>query len=355
MEVANSIEQIFYNCQMALDEGDCTKATHFLDQAIDNLNTLPSKHILWFDYFINRASVENNTGKFYDSLEFCKKAEAALPLKGYDYQKAIILSRKGTAYYNIGDFINATNYFKSAITIFKAANKKDETARELISLGKILLRQGNWGESIKLFSQSQLIAKKSKNLDLEAKALMELGFVFRGHRFLYLGIDHFREAEKIYKHTNKNIGLVTALYEIANTYLSLKMPSKTITIKSEIEKLTTPDSVMRKFLYNLDYCVYNQNKNFSEAMKCAEFLLAFFKSAHDKKGEADSLKKIASVFYNISDFKQAKLYASDSLALAIEIGDNLQQNLCREFLLAIDSIANNSIDIHSIRDDEFHD
>jgi hypothetical protein len=41
---------------------------------------------------------------------------------------------------------------------------------------------------------------------------MELGFVFRGHRFLYLAVDHFREAERVFKELNFNQGLVMWTY-----------------------------------------------------------------------------------------------------------------------------------------------
>lgn len=67
---------------------------------------------------------------------------------------------------------------------------------------------------------------------------MSLGFVFRGHRFLYLAIDHYREAERICKQINFNQGLVMALYERANTYLSLEMPDATFTLMKQIESLT---------------------------------------------------------------------------------------------------------------------
>ena len=190
---------------------------------------------------------------------------------------------------------------------------------------------------------------------LEGETLMKLGFVFRGHRFLYLAVDHFREAERVFKELNFNQGLVKALYERANTYLSLKMTKETNALIKQIEALTPPDSTMRSFLYNFRYCLHNQNKNFPEAMDCANLLLDFFKKAHDKGGEAESLEKIASVYYNLSNMEQAKDNGEKALIMAEEIGDKLLQHLCRQLLQNIDHIIKYNIDLDELRKNEDDD
>ncbi|MCF8363523.1 MAG: hypothetical protein K9G70_12965, partial [Prolixibacteraceae bacterium] len=149
-----------------------------------------------------------------------------------------------------------------------------------------------------------------------------------------------------------NQGLVMALYERANTYLSLKMTKEANELIKQIKGLTPPDSTMRSFSLNLQYCLLNQKKQFTEAMKCANSLLDFFKKAQDKRGEAESLEKIASVYYNLSEFELSKEYGEKALTLAEEIGDELLQNICNKLLQDLDHIKKNKIDLDSLRNKE---
>ena len=355
MNVNQSIDTLFKKCNKALDDGNCTQAYSFLQQAYQLLLRIPKSHILWIYYYVNLACMYNNMGQFLKSIDYCQSAEQIIPYKGNDDLRAKIESCRATSYLNISDYPNSLESVKKAIRLYNKINMKEGVALELITYGDVLLRTGKWDQAIRNYSKALFIAKKKKNKRLEAKTLMELGFVFRGHRFLYLAVDHFREAERVFKELNFNQGLVRALYERANTYLSLKMTKETHALIKQIEVLTPPDSTMRSFLYNLRYCLHNQNKNFTEAMDCANSLLDFFKKAHDKSGEAESLEKIASVYYNLSKLEPAKKYGEKALIIAEEIGDKLLQDICKKLLQDIDHIIKNNIDLYELRKNEDND
>ncbi len=355
MNITQSIDTLIKKGNKALDNGNCKQAYSFLQQVYQLLLSIPQSHILWVYYYINLASVYNNMGQFLESIDCCQSAEQIIPIKGNDDLKAKIESCRAASYLNISDYPNSLESVKKAIRLYKRINMKENVALELITYGNILLRIGKWDQAIKNYSEALFIAKKTKNKRLEAKTLMQLGFVFRAHRFLYLAIDHFREAERIFKKLNFNQGLVTALYERANTYLSLKMTEETLALIKQIKALTPPDSTMCSFLYNLRYCLHSQNKNFTEAMDCANLLLDFFKKAHDKRGVAKSFEKIASVYYNLSKLEPAKKYGEKALIIAEEIGDKLLQNLCKKLLQDIDHIIKNNIDLDELRKNEDYD
>lgn len=352
MNIIQSIDTLIKKCNKAQDDGNCTQAYSFLQQVYPLLLRIPKSHILWVYYYINLAGVYNNMGRFLESIDCCQSAEQIIPFKGNDDLRAKIESCRATSYLNISDYPNSLESVKKAIRLYNKINMKENVALELITYGDILLRTGKWDQAIRNYSKALFIAKKRKNKRLEAKTLMELGFVFRGHRFLYLAVDHFRETERVFKELNFNQGLVMALYERANTYLSLKMTKETHALIKQIEVLTPPDSTMRSFLYNLRYCLHNQNKNFPEAMDCANLLLDFFKKAHDKRAEAESLEKIASVYYNLSKLELAKEYGEKALIIAEEIGDKLLQDICKKLLQDIDHIIKNNIDLNKLAQPE---
>jgi len=92
-------------------------------------------------------------------------------------------------------------------------------------------------------------------------------------------------------------------------------------------------------LLNLKYCLNNQTENFEQAITYANQLYTFHKRAHDKKGMSDSLEKLGSSYYNLSDTHQAKKYAQRALNLAYEVGDQLIQKKCQQLLLDIDRVS----------------
>ncbi len=343
MNINPAISSLFEKFINAQQDNNFALAYSYLQQACQLLEKIPQTNILWAIYFINLASYFNNTGLFLESIDSSKKAENILPHRKNDELRAKVESSRAVSYLNIGQYDDSFESVNNAIRLYKKLNITEKLALELITCGEILLRKGNWDQAIKHYSEALLIAKKTNDKRLEARTLMALGFVFRGHRFLYLAIDHFREAERIFKGINFNPGLADALYERANTYVSLKMAQETFALIKQIEGITPPDSAMRSFLYNLQYCLHNQNMEFVEAMKCASLLLDFFRKAHDKLGEAESLEKIASVYFNLSNMEQAKEYGMKAFNMSKEIGDKIIEDICLQLFQDIDNVIANKV------------
>ena len=93
-------------------------------------------------------------------------------------------------------------------------------------------------------------------------------------------------------------------------------------------------------MLNLTYCLHNREAQFEDAIADASQLHAFHERAGDKKGVADSLEKLGSAYYNLSDIDQARKFGREALNLAAEIGDELIQTKSRQLLLDIDKISN---------------
>jgi len=343
MNINPSISSLFEKFNNAQQDNNFTLAYSSLQQAFQVLENIPQTNILWAIYFINLASYFNNTGKFLESIDSIKKAENIIPYRKNDDLRAKVESSRAVSYLNIGQYDDSFKSVNNAIRLYKKLNIIEKLALELITCGEILLRRGDWDQAIKNYSEALLIAKKKNDKPLEARTLMALGLIFSGHRFSYLAIDHFREAERIFKEINFNPGLAAALYERANTYVSLKMAEETFALIKQIEGITPPDSVMRSFLYNLQYCLHNQNEEFQQAMAYAHLLLEFFKKANDRRGEADSLEKIASTYFNLSNLEQAKEYGMKAFIISKEIGDQILQDICLKLFQDIDNVIANKV------------
>ena len=279
---------LFESCNQALDEGNCTLAYSFLEKAYPLLLNYPPKNIAWAQYYYNCAVVFNNSGSFERCHSFAHQASVVAQQIKNDYLKAKIESLYATSYLNIGNFSESFKHADYALKLFNRLKRKEDIAETLMILGEIYFRRENWEIAIRNYSEALFFAKKLKNKRIEGKALMALGYVFRAHRFLYLAVDHYREAEKIYKSINFTQGLVTALYERANTYLSLRKPEMTDKIMKEIESLTPSDSPMRMFLLKLQYCIHNQNQSFSDAMVVITSYSIHYTKLYEARPDADS-------------------------------------------------------------------
>lgn len=344
-----TLDNLFKDCKEALDAGNCTLAFSFLEKAYPLLLNYPLKNIVWAKYYFNYAIVHNNAGDFVKSRKYARQASEIAQYNKNEYLDARVESIIATTFLNTGNFQESLKHANLALKSFNKLNKSQEKADILIDLGKICLRQGDWKDAIKKYSEALFIAKKIKKRKIEGEALMSLGYIFRGHRFLYLAIDHYREVEKIYKSINYTQGVVMAMYERANTYLSLEKSDIANKLKVEIETLTPPDSTMRVFLLKLQYCIHNHNRDFSSAMICANQLLSFFQKAQARIDEAECYEMIASCYYNISDMEKAQHFCEIGLKISEDIGGQIFISVYKEFIDQIAIIKNNNINLGELR------
>lgn len=317
---------------LAIKESDFAEAERHLYLAERLLQDLPHNHIYRVYYLLNKASLCNNTGNFLESLDCCKIALASIALKGKEDLQAKLASYAAAAHLNLGNYQDALSLSDQAIQLHRVGLNQEGVANELIVKTEILLRTDDWIHAIRYASEALAIGKRGGFQKIVADAYMKLGFIFRAHQFLYLAIDHFRDAERIYRDLKHNYGLTQALYERANTWLSIGKPEETVKLLKQMEPLYHDGSPMYYFSLRLWMCVYNQQKDFIKALDCAQKLHQFFVRANDKAGIASSLEQIGSAWYNLRDMGKAIGFGEEALKISTEIGDRLIQSSSKSLI-----------------------
>lgn len=317
---------------LAIKESDLSEAERQLSLAERLVMGFRPNHIYHVYCLINRATLFNNKGNFFESLECCKIAQAFIAFKGQEDLQAKLASTAAAAHLNLGNYQDALSFTDKAIQLYRLGFNLENVANELIDKAEILLRTGDWVNAIKFVSEALAIGKRGKSPKVVADAYMKLGFVFRAHRFLYLAIDHFRDAERICRDLKHNNGLTFALYERANTWLSIGRPEETVKLLVQLQSLVPDGSPMYYFSLRLWMCVYNQQKDFKKALDCAKKLHLFFIQSKDKAGIASSLEQLGSVWYNLRDMGKAIEFGEEALKISTEIGDRLIQESSKSLI-----------------------
>lgn len=306
-----------------MDNANVDNAAYQLWLAEQKLRHYPANDIIWAHYYMNKAALHNNKGEFVQAIDCCEIADRVIPKTKHLEIKAKLESLLGSVHLNMGSFVKAMEHIDEAVQLLKRTNKKEDLADALLSKGQILLRQGDWADAIKYFSNVLAIARCNDYPKIESAAYMKLGFVFRGHEFHYLAINHFRDAERIFRKQNYSYGIWKAMYERANTWLSIGKPEETIKLIEQIEPLCQEGDMMYHFTLKLRYAVHNWKEEFDKALNISFKLHNFFEKAQDKVGIADSLEMIGSVYYNLGQMDKALQYGEEAAMLASEIGDKL--------------------------------
>jgi tetratricopeptide (TPR) repeat protein len=336
----------FNQCIKSLNNGDISSAYDHLQKARTRLLDTPENDIQWAIYYLNLSAVYNNSGRFQDSIESCKRAKEVLKKKRNRQVEAKVSDNMASACLNLSDYARAQKNIEKAISLYQKEKQNEALAGALLVLGEILLRKGDWPGAIQKCSRALLLARQSGSKRTAGKALVRLGYIFRGDPdifeeggYRYLAIDHFRQAERYFREAAYKPGLAEALYERANTCISFNMAEKAWELIKRMETITPSGSPMRFFLLNLTYCLNNREGQFEDAVTDAGKLRRFHEQAGDKKGVADSLEKLGSAYYNLGDMERAKKCGEDALNLASQIGDELIRTKSRQLLMDIDKVA----------------
>lgn len=316
-----SVTYFINSAKQELDKGNTPGAAMQLKQAKPLLEKLTPKHTAWLAYYVNLSAVYNNTGRFVECIEACEKARDVAPFRGETLLKGQIASAEATAWINTGNNDNALYHSGCAIALFQQAGAAKEVGMATLKQGSVLCRTGQWVEAIENFSKAIRVSKEYGDVNLEVKALLEIGIVFRQKRLLYLAIDHFREAEWKSKANGYVLYQAKALFERAATYLALDRQKDAQICMQEIEKITPEDSVMRSFLLRLHYKIALRQKEYSSALDYAQQFRAFFEKAGDQNGTAESLVLIGNAHYHLGQLEEAKEYATAALEKAEQIRD----------------------------------
>lgn len=316
-EKERQIVALFDAFNHALTENDLPNAKSNLEKARSVLSTYPSTNELWAYYYLNLATYYNNSGKPDETEKALSLAQDVIKHSKNIFLEAKLLESSATNASNRGHYLLAVELIERAIKKQFILKDKIAIARLKVDLGKLLLRtETNWEEPIKIISEGQKIAKEISDVKLEIMALHGLGKVFHMHRFLFLAIDHFRNAEYLARKIKHHALINTSVYLTARTYTSIR-DVKLLKQQIDLVSVTcTEDPIMPFYVDNLKICLANQEGQFEDALRIAKNQLQYKMVMESDVLKIESLLAVANVYFNLRDFDASKKYGQEAKKLA---------------------------------------
>lgn len=149
---------------------------------------------------------------YYDS------AFALIPKKDFMAQ-AKLLMQKGRAYYDVGDYKPAMDFYIRAQRIFEEHEAYNRDYGHLLHyIGSVFKHQNAYDKALKYYEQEMELARKIKDRSLEAEALYLCAAMYGAMGDLDKELDYELQALKIYREENNERAIALLLANLSSNY-----------------------------------------------------------------------------------------------------------------------------------------
>ncbi len=162
------------------------------------------------------------------TVEYAKQGLEISQKTGNENGTSICLNSLGGAYYNLGNFDMALNYYEKR---FRLTTKMRDTlgmAGSMDNISIVMIHKGEYEKALDLRSKSNKIYLKAGDLVHMANGYVWIGNIYKIKGDLAEALRHYLEANKIFEANNKENPLATSFVNMASIYRTLKQYDKSI-------------------------------------------------------------------------------------------------------------------------------
>lgn len=192
----------------------------------------------------------------------------------------------------------------------------------LIELSISQWRRGDFQSALSYALYSLDIEDKITDLELKAKALGNMGVVYRTLSDYPRALSYYQKALAINEEIGNKNGIATNLGNIGNVYWGLSDYAKTLDYYQKALAIAEEIGNKNGIATNLGNIgtVYHYLSDYTQALTYYQKALAINKELGNKDGMANNLGNIGNMYQTISDYAQALNYYQKALAINEEIG-----------------------------------
>jgi signal transduction histidine kinase len=214
--------------------------------------SLASILFVFISFLVNNVKAQTRLDDSIKSLNLMVRINALAkkePALAYNFSDSIIKSNKdkpvsvelgcayksiGTHYFNLKEFDHAQNYYKRAITIFKAINLSYQVDHCNFLIGDCLRYKGNTNGAIQQYKKTIALYEKNGNIKRVGDVNNELGRLYKTKGEFENALERYFLALDSYKKSNNTYGQALMYNNIADLFIILGIfePSKEYLLKS---------------------------------------------------------------------------------------------------------------------------
>ena len=237
--------------------------------------------------------------------------------------KSVSAGNLGTAYYSLGDYKKAIEYYKQALVIVR---ENSDRRGEGIWLGGLGIAYSNLGQvekAIEYYEQALVIAREIRDRHGEGTNLGNLGNTYNNLGQVEKAIEYYEQALVIAREIRDRHGEGTNLGNLGNTYNNLGQVEKAIEYYEQalvIARKIGDRCGEGNHLGNLG----NAYKDLGQVEKAIEYYeqtLVIAREIGDRRGEGNYLGNLGIAYKDLGQVEKAIEYHEQALVIACEIGN----------------------------------
>jgi CHAT domain-containing protein/Tfp pilus assembly protein PilF len=207
---------------------------------------------------------------------------------------------------------------------WKQSQSSQEEIQQLFQQAVQKQQQGQPLQAIATLQQILAIARQLKAREIEATALLGIGFNYSNIGRKPEALDLYNRALAIFRQVNYPAGEAATLNKIGLVYESIRQSEKALNYYNQalpIWREVNHRSGEAASLNNIG-SVYRYNGQWEKALKYSKLALPITQEVNDRAGEATTLSNIGTVYANIGQPQEALKYFNQALPIMGEVNNH---------------------------------
>ena len=252
------------------------------------------------------------------AIAYAQKAKALAQSVKYFEGVAIALKNIGNAYYNQAKHVDALDYWKQALEIFKTINDEIGEANILSNIGSIYFDQKDLTNALDYNLQSLKLAEKTKNKLRILTALNNIGGIyFEKSATQDKALDYFLKALPLSEELNDKETYGTIAANIGEIYYVRNNDSLALIYFNKSANAFN-NSENSPYAYNNLGKVYNRKGNYDLAISYHNKALSIAEKLNGNLDIVQSLMGLAKTNISKKDFSEALNYLKKAEIIALK-------------------------------------
>lgn len=238
--------------------------------------------------------------------------------------EAYALKNIGIANYYQGKYLEALDYYRQSLTFFKDIKDNVGIANVYSNIGTVYYAQGDDVKALENYLESLKYAELSGDKLRMLTTLNNVGAVYNNKPATHdKALQYYLQALPISEELGKRDELGAISVNIGSIYSDKRDHAKAMLYFNKALKVYG-NGEGSQHAYNAIGALYNDEKNFEEALQNHNLALSISKKLNDKLSVVNSLIGLGKVYVTKGDYKDAIVYFKAAEAPAVELGANTQ-------------------------------
>lgn len=269
------------------------------------------------------------------AINLARKAYDLARSNGFVKGEALALKAVGIAYFNQGNYVEATDYWTRAMRLFNQAGDKVGVANMLSNIGSVYFNQGDDEKALSHFLQSLRLAEALGDKARISTVMNNIGAVYE-HKPENWGkaIGYYTRALAICEELKDGYGIGTLSGNIGELYAQQSdMPKALYYLQKSLAAFSTSDVENKPAPLNSLGKLYAQQKDYKKAFAYHNEAYEFARTLNGKYDMVQSLLGMANAQAQMGNLPAAKIDYLKAKALGEEV------NMLRELKDIYDGLS----------------